>query len=49
MFTIQHQVRSIEEDICYLQRDLEYKNNNSVVKELQKLQTLRLKLVSKKG
>tara|TARA_B100000941_G_scaffold289143_1_gene267473 strand:- start:447 stop:596 length:150 start_codon:yes stop_codon:yes gene_type:complete len=49
MSQTQFQVRTIEEDICYLQRDLEYKNSTYVVKQLQRLQTLRLKLVSKKG
>ena len=48
MNTTQNQIRSIEEDICYLQRDLEYKNSSSVVNQLSRLQFLRQKLLSRK-
>ena len=44
-----NEIRTIEEDICYLQRDMEFRNNMDTVRELQRLQIQRQKLVNKKG
>lgn len=43
------EIRTIEEDICYLQRDMEFRDNVDTARELQRLQTQRQKLVNKKG